>query len=147
MSTLIFIIFYFSPGSDGAFPGESFSQAVHAVHDDADHHFLFLRLGFGDHDRQRHQGVVVDQLPTVRKERAVLIQEVQEHRRGDALVSVGKAVVLRDEIQQVRRLFLQGGVHLLSAEGLVDIADALEVDPADLLNASIFPDHIKYKKK
>jgi len=34
-----------------------------------------------------------------------------------------------------------------SLEVFYDIADALEVDPADLITASVFPDHIINKKK
>ena len=39
-----------------------------------------------------------------------------------------------------------GIVHSFSLEVLFDIADALEVDPADLINASVFPDAILKKK-
>lgn len=34
-----------------------------------------------------------------------------------------------------------------SLEVFYDIADALEVEPADLITASVFPDHILNKKK
>lgn len=34
-----------------------------------------------------------------------------------------------------------------SLEVFFNIADALEIDPADLINASMFPDQIKNKKK
>jgi len=34
-----------------------------------------------------------------------------------------------------------------SLEVFFDIADALDVDPADLINASVFPDRITLKKK
>lgn len=34
-----------------------------------------------------------------------------------------------------------------SLEVFFDIADALEVDPADLINVSVFPDHVLNKKK
>lgn len=36
--------------------------------------------------------------------------------------------------------------HGFSLEVFFDIADALEVDPADLINASVFPDNIINKK-
>ena len=39
-----------------------------------------------------------------------------------------------------------GIAHSFSLEVLFDIADALEVDPADLINASVFPDAILKKK-
>lgn len=34
-----------------------------------------------------------------------------------------------------------------SLEVFFDIADALDVDPADLINASVFPDQLPKKKK
>ena len=35
----------------------------------------------------------------------------------------------------------------ISMEIFFDIADALDIDPVDLLNAANFPDHIKGKKQ
>ncbi len=40
-----------------------------------------------------------------------------------------------------------GIAHSFSLEVLFDIADALEVDPADLITASVFPDQILKKKQ
>ena len=40
-----------------------------------------------------------------------------------------------------------GIANAFSLEVFFDIADALEVDPADLINASMFPDQIIGKKK
>lgn len=37
--------------------------------------------------------------------------------------------------------------HGFSLEVFFDIADALDVDPADLINASVFPDNIINKNK
>ena len=39
-----------------------------------------------------------------------------------------------------------GLVNGFSLESFFDIADALEVDPADLINASVFPDQLLKKK-
>ena len=39
-----------------------------------------------------------------------------------------------------------GLAKAFSIEVLFDIADALEIDPADLINASLFPDQITQKK-
>ena len=39
-----------------------------------------------------------------------------------------------------------GIVNSFSLEVFFDIADALEIDPADLINASVFPDKIINKK-
>ena len=35
-------------------------SAVEAIHNHADHHFFFFRFGFCNHDRQRHQSMIVD---------------------------------------------------------------------------------------
>lgn len=40
-----------------------------------------------------------------------------------------------------------GVAHAFSLEVFYNIADALEIDPADLINASVFPDQIISKKK
>ena len=40
-----------------------------------------------------------------------------------------------------------GMVRAFSMDIFFNIADALEVDPADLINASLFPDHIFNKEK
>ena len=40
-----------------------------------------------------------------------------------------------------------GAANGFSLEVFFDIADALEVDPADLINASVFPDQMIGKKK
>lgn len=40
-----------------------------------------------------------------------------------------------------------GMVRAFSMDIFFNIADALEVDPADLINASLFPDHILNKDK
>ena len=105
---------------------DSFARlAGDAVHDDADDGLLFGGAGFGDHDGQRDEGVVVDELPAVGGEKRVIpMEEMEEQRGGDALVAVGETVVLRDEVKQVRGLFLQSGIDVGAAEALVDVADA-----------------------
>ena len=40
-----------------------------------------------------------------------------------------------------------GIANSFSLEVFFDIADALEIDPADLINASVFPDQIRNNKK
>ena len=66
----------------------TFLSAVQAIHNHADHHFLFFRFGFRNHDRQRHQRMIIDQLFPLIEQCAVLIQEVKERRCGDALIAV-----------------------------------------------------------
>ena len=97
----------------------STSFSDHAVHDDLDHHFLFVRSGFGDHDRQGSERLVCDRLLRagfIAEQRAVPVQKIEEHRSGNALVSVGEGVVLCDEVQQICGLFLKRRVDLHAAE-------------------------------
>ena len=54
-----------------------------------------------------------------------------------------KAGVSRSLISAIEAPGLANGFSL---EVLFDIADALEIDPADLINASVFPDAILKKK-
>ena len=68
------------------------------------HQLLLLRPTLGYQQRQRHQGVVVDQ-PLHRAGQQVLVgtQVPQEQERAGALVAVGQRVILDDEIQQMCR--------------------------------------------
>ena len=71
------------------------------VDDQPDHEVLSRRRAFGDRQGQRGQRLGVE--PMVH----LLLPEVEEEQqRADALVAVGKGVVLDDEIQQMRRLLL-----------------------------------------
>ena len=54
-----------------------------------------------------------------------------------------KAGVSRSLISAIEAPELANGFSL---EVFFDIADALEVDPADLINASVFPDQLLKKK-
>lgn len=54
-----------------------------------------------------------------------------------------KAGVSRSLISAIEAPGLANGFSL---EVFFDIADALEVDPADLINASVFPDQLLKKK-
>ena len=56
------------------------------------------------------------------------------------------------ELAQVSRSHISaieapGMAHSFSLEVFYNIADALEVDPADLINASVFPDRVLGNKK
>ena len=89
------------------------------------HHSLFLvGLRLGGHDGERDQRAVGNTLGAIDPQRIVHVQEIQEERGGDALVAVVERMVLHDEIQQVRGLFLESRVHLLPAEAMVDRRDA-----------------------
>ena len=53
-----------------------------------------------------------------------------------------KAGISRSLVSAIEAPGIANGFSL---EGFFDIADALEVDPADLINASVFPDSILRK--
>ena len=55
-----------------------------------------------------------------------------------------KAGVCRSHIGMIEA---PGAANGFSLEVFFDIADALEIDPADLINASVFPDKIINNKK
>ena len=54
----------------------TFLSAVQAIHNHADHHFLFFRFGFCNHDRQRNQSVIIDQFLITVKQHAIFVEEI-----------------------------------------------------------------------
>lgn len=46
----------------------------------------------------------------------VALQEIEEQSGGDSLVAIRETVVLRHEIQQVRRLLLRRRIEVLAAK-------------------------------
>ena len=61
--------------------------------------------------------------PSLRSSRRLRLRNVEEKRGGDALVAVREAVVLRDEVEEVRGLLLRGGIEIFAAERLVHRAE------------------------
>jgi transcriptional regulator with XRE-family HTH domain len=55
-----------------------------------------------------------------------------------------KAGISRSLVSAIEAPGIANGFSL---EVFFDIADALEIDPADLINASVFPDQMKSKKR
>lgn len=94
------------------------------VHHQPHHGFLFFGLGGGNHDDHSDEGVVGDDFFAVGEKKIVLVEEAEEDGGGDALVAVGKGVVLGDEVEEVGRFFLDGGVELFAAEALINVAEA-----------------------
>ena len=89
-------------------------------HDEVYHHFLFDRLGFCYHDRQRDKRVVGYPLGAVlTQQKTVALEEVEKESRRDALVAVREAVVLCDEVEKVRGLLLCRRIKILTAKRLV----------------------------
>ena len=55
-----------------------------------------------------------------------------------------KAGISRSLVSSIEAPGIANGFSL---EVFFDIADALEIDPSDLINASVFPDQIRSQKK
>ena len=84
---------------------------------------------FKNRDRFLQLGIAIS---TLRKIRGLSQEQLAE-----------KANVSRSHISSIEA---PGVVRPFSLEVFFNLADALEVDPADLINASVFPDRI-FKKK
>lgn len=84
---------------------------------------------FKNRDRFLQLGIAIS---TLRKIRGLSQEQLAE-----------KANVSRSHISSIEA---PGVVRPFSLEVFFNLADALEVDPADLINASVFPDRV-FKKK
>ena len=87
-------------------------------------------VSFKNRDRFIQLGVAI---ATLRKLRGMSQEKLAE-----------KAGISRSHLGIIEVPNMANGFSL---EVFFDIADALEVDPADLINASVFPDQIINKKK
>lgn len=87
-------------------------------------------VSFKNRDRFIQLGIAIS---TLRKMRG-LSQEKLAERAG-----ISRSLLSSIEAPGVAKAF--------SLEIFYDIADALDVDPADLITASVFPDRILNKKK
>ena len=86
-------------------------------------------IGFKNRDRFIQLGIAVS---TLRKLRGMSQEQLAE-----------KAGISRSHLSAIEA---PGMVRALSMEAFYNIADALEVDPAELINASVFPDRVLKKK-
>ncbi len=82
-------------------------------------------IGFKNRDRFIQLGIAIS---TIRKMRGLSQEKLAE-----------LACVSRSHISAIEA---PGIAHPFSLEVFFNIADALEVDPADLINASVFPDRV-----
>ncbi|MBR2906851.1 MAG: helix-turn-helix domain-containing protein [Clostridia bacterium] len=87
-------------------------------------------VSFKNRDRFIQLGVAIS---TLRKLRGLSQEKLAE-----------KAGISRSLVSTIEAPGIANGFSL---EVFFDIADALEIDPADLINASMFPDQIIGKKK
>lgn len=87
-------------------------------------------VSFKNRDRFIQLGIAIS---TLRKLRGLSQEKLAE-----------KAGISRSLVSTIEAPGMANGFSL---EVFYDIADALEIDPADLINASVFPDQIIGKKK
>ena len=87
-------------------------------------------IEFKNRDRFLQLGIAIS---TLRKIRGLSQEQLAE-----------KAHVSRSHISSIEA---PGIVRPFSLEVFFNLADALEVDPADLINASVFPDRLLNSKK
>ena len=85
-------------------------------------------IGFKNRDRFIQLGIAIS---TLRKLRGMSQDQLAE-----------KAGISRSHLSAIEA---PGMVRALSMEAFYNIADALEVDPAELINASVFPDRVLKK--
>ena len=102
-----------------------FVVAIDKIHNHFHHCIFLIRLAFRYHQCESHKGVVGYPLGAVRVvEDAIVVHKPKEQRRSDTLVAIRKRMVLRDEIEQHRRLLLNGGVQVHTTKGLIYLSDA-----------------------
>lgn len=87
-------------------------------------------IEFKNRDRFLQLGIAIS---TLRKMRGLSQEQLAE-----------KANVSRSHVSSIEA---PGIVRPFSLEVFFNLADALEVDPADLINASVFPDRLLNSKK
>lgn len=87
-------------------------------------------VSFKNRDRFIQLGIAIS---TLRKLRGLSQEKLAE-----------KAGISRSLVSAIEAPGIANGFSL---EVFYDIADALEIDPADLINASVFPDQVIGKKK
>ena len=87
-------------------------------------------VSFKNHDRFIQLGIAVSSLRRMRG----LSQEKLAEKAG-----ISRSLLSVIEAPNIAKVF--------SLEVFYDIADALDVDPADLITVSVFPDHIINNKK
>ncbi len=87
-------------------------------------------VSFKNHDRFIQLGIVI---ATLRRIRGLSQEKLAEKS------NISRTLLSKIEAPNIANNF--------TLEVLFDIADALDVDPADLINASVFPDRIINKTK
>ena len=70
-----------------------------------------------------------------------------EFKNRDRFIQLGIAIAALRKMRGMSQEKLAGIVRPFSLEVFYNIADALDIDPADLINASVFPDKILTNSK
>ena len=71
------------------------------------------------------------------------IKQIRKAKKLAQFQLAEKANISRSHLSAIEA---PGMVRAFSLEAFFNIADALDVDPGELINASMFPDHILKKK-
>ena len=87
-------------------------------------------VSFKNHDRFIQLGISIS---TLRRMRGMSQEQLAEK------AGISRSLLSTIEAPNVAKAF--------SLEVFYDIADALEIEPADLITASVFPDHVIKKKQ
>lgn len=87
-------------------------------------------VSFKNHDRFIQLGIAIS---TLRRMRGMSQEKLAEK------AGISRSLLSTIEAPNVAKAF--------SLEVFYDLADALEIEPADLITASVFPDHVINKKQ
>jgi len=68
--------------------------------------------------------MIFDQFFSIHKQNAILIEEIQEYRSCNPFISIGKAMILGDEIEKIRCFFLKTRIDFFPRKSLINITDA-----------------------
>ena len=88
------------------------------IHDEPDQEILARGGAFGNKQGERRQRCRIQGMRD-----AFLLQIQYEQKGADALIAIGKRVILDDKIQDVRRLFLARPLERLAEHGLLDAGE------------------------
>ena len=92
---------------------------IEQIDDQPDHKLLLGRIAGGDEQRQGDQPLLVE----MRISQAVGFEKKQEKKGAYPFIAVGEGMIFDDKIEEMGRLFLNAGIEVLAAEGLMDRAE------------------------
>jgi len=100
-----------------------FLASVQDAHDNLLDRFHLAGIALRNHQCNGGQGIPIDHgrfVPTIQY--AVCIEEIEEYRCGNPLVSINEGMVFDNQVEKRGSLFLNRGVEFPSPENLIDLA-------------------------